>query len=167
MNTITFLDYEIAIIPLVVIILELILIIALIVGWYLGARRLKINLHHYMVYSGTIIHFSIFLFWMFPNFTKTISGALSNPFARIIPILHWSFGLVAVILSISLTTIFLFNRDIPLDLLRKLRPFMIITLLSWIIALILGAIIFISFRIEEVSTYYYYLNIIYILFVNL
>ncbi|MHA1966846.1 MAG: hypothetical protein ACW964_03475 [Candidatus Hodarchaeales archaeon] len=156
MDTFTFLDYEIATIPLVVILFEGLLILALIIGWYLGARRLNINLHHYMVYSGTLIHFIIFLVWMFPGFLNSLPGVLSNPLPKLLQIFHWSFGLVAVILSVFLTILFLFNRDIPLDLLRKVRPLMIVTLICWFIALVLGAIIFFSFRVQEASSYDYY-----------
>ncbi|MHA2033034.1 MAG: hypothetical protein ACW99Q_27015 [Candidatus Kariarchaeaceae archaeon] len=156
METLTFLDYEIATIPLIVILLEGLLILTLIIGWYLGARRLNINLHHYMVYSGTLIHFIIFLVWMFPGFLNSLPRVLSNPLPKLLHIFHWSFGLVAVILSVFLTILFFFNRDIPLDLLRKVRPLMIVTFICWIIALVLGAIIFLSFRVQEASNYDYY-----------
>ena len=162
MDTILFLDYEIATIPLVVILLEGLLILSLIIGWYLGARRLNINLHHYMVYSVTVIHFLIFLLWMFPGFLRSLPGALNDPLPKLLQISHWTSGLVAIVLSLFLTLLFLLNRDIPLDLLRKVRPVMIVTLICWSIAIILGAVIFLSFRVQETSTYDYntiFLNI--------
>jgi len=150
-------NFEIAFIPLIVLLLESILGILLFLGWFLGARRLNIQLHHWMVYSATSIHLFIWFLWMFPKSLASLPSALSNPLARILPLAHWTSGLIALSLSLLIAIIFLFNRDIPLALLRRVRPLMIITIISWLIAFILGFIIFINFRIKSIpeEPYYY------------
>lgn len=96
---------------------------------------------------------------MFPGVLTSLPSALNNPLARILPLTHWLSYLITLVLSLLMIIIFLFNRDIPLALLKRVRSLMIITIISWLIALILGFIIFINYRIKSISEepYYYVL----------
>jgi hypothetical protein len=155
MDIVTIGNFEIQLIPLLVLIFEAILIGSLLIGWYFGARRLNIDFHHWMVYGVTPVHAVIWFLWMFPAVLRSLPRALQDPIPRIFPIIHWTSGLIALILSISITIIFIFNRDIPLGLLRRIRPLMIVTIICWSIAFILGLYIFINFKIESVPDYSY------------
>ncbi len=132
---------------------ETILISSLVIGWYFGARRLNIDLHHWMVYGATPVHAIIWFLWMLPAVLRSLPRALQDPIPRIFPLLHWTSGLIALILSISITITFLLNKDIPLGLLRRIRPFMIVTIICWTIAFVLGIYIFLNFKIDTVSEY--------------
>jgi hypothetical protein len=155
MDYVTLGNLEIQLIPLLVVLFETVLIGSLLIGWYFGARRLNIDLHHWMVYGVTPIHALIWLLWMFPAVLRSLPGALQNPIPRFIPIIHWTSGLIALILSITIAITFIFNRNIPLGLLRRIRPLMIVTIISWTIAFVLGLYIFINFKIESTPDYYY------------
>ena len=155
MSKIVFLDYEIVLISLIVFLIEIGILISLLIGWYLGARRLNINLHHYMVYSVTTIHFIIFITWMLPNALSALEFVLNDPIGRALPLLHWSIGLIAVSLSVTIVIIFLFNRDIPLSLLKRVRPLMIVTIICWSIAFVLGLLIFFTFKVTQTEPSYY------------
>ena len=162
MDYVVLFGYQISLIPLIVFLLELILICSLLIGWYFGARRLNLTLHHWMVYSISSVHFIVWLIWMFPKSLNALPFLLSDPFNKLLPLLHYTMGLIAVISSLTLVVIFIFNQDIPLGLLRRVRPLMILTLICWAIAFTLGFLIFINFKITEVvdDPYYYVMNLI-------
>ncbi|MHA1947154.1 MAG: hypothetical protein ACXAC6_03810 [Candidatus Hodarchaeales archaeon] len=162
MDYINIFDLQIPLIPLIVFLFELVLVCSLLIGWYFGARRLNLTLHHWMVYSISSIHLIIWLIWMFPKALNALPFVLSDPFNKMLPFLHYSVGLIAIISSLTLVVIFIFNQDIPLNLLRRLRPLMIVTLICWTIAFTLGFLIFLIFKIETIpdDPYYSLLNLI-------
>ncbi len=153
LDEIVILGYDIPSTPLIIFLIEMLIFSGLLFGWYFGARRLNLDLHHYMVYGATGIHSLIFLVYMFPKALNGFSYVLQT--GRLLPLLHWGTGLIAVISSLTLATTFLLRRDIPLSVLKKVRPLMIITIISWVIAFSLGFLIFISQIHPEGSGGYY------------
>ena len=130
-------------IAVLVLLIESGLIIALIIGWYFGARRLNINLHHGVVYGGLLINTVIVAVWMLPRGIRALPYLLTDPLLYSRVLLHFMIGLVVICLGLVIGILFLLNRDIPLGLLKKAQPFMIVILLGWIITFSLGALNFI------------------------
>lgn len=126
------------VISIIAIVIESLLFVMLLVGWYFGARRLNLSLHHWMVYSLIPIH-SVFLFlWMIPRFLVVLTTLPVTPIGGIGMIFHGIFGILAGVVIILIVILFLLRRDLPLNLLRKTRPLMFVALLMWVILFIGG-----------------------------
>ncbi len=125
-------------IPYFILVLEIIVLLALIIGWIYGARRMHFKLHHRMVYSVVLIHILTVGFWMIPRAVERLSIMLSNPIIFWYQIVHDILGILAISLGVVLVVIFLIKQGMPLKLLKKTRPFMFLTIGIWIIAFILG-----------------------------
>ena len=126
---------------LIVMGIETVIIIVVAIGWYLGARRMNFNLHHVAVYSVILVHLIIVGAWMWPRAMYAIEnfGLLNDPVGNLRILAHFGIGLTADLLSIILALVFIWKRDIPLNVLRRARPVMILTLILWIISFGLGA----------------------------
>ena len=121
----------------IVLTVEALVIFGLLCGWYFGARRLNFRIHHGFVYAAIIIHSITVAVWMFPPAQRAItSGFLLNFAATWRLSLHFIFGAIADMLGIMLAIIFAVKRDMPLTLLKRTRPFMIMTLILWILTFI-------------------------------
>ena len=125
-------------IPYLVLVLEIIVLLALLVGWRYGASRMNFKLHHYAVYSVVLIHILTVGFWMIPQAIDRLSIMLANPVTFWYQIVHDIIGILAIALGAILSIIFIVKRGMPLKLLKRARPFMFITIGVWIIAFLLG-----------------------------
>jgi hypothetical protein len=125
-------------VPYLVLILEIIVLIALIVGWRYGASRMNFDLHHKAVYLVVLIHILTVGFWMIPRALDRLTIMLSNPITFWYQIVHDIFGILAIGLGAILAILFLIKRGMPLKLLKRTRPFMFLIIGVWIIAFILG-----------------------------
>ncbi|MFW9917730.1 MAG: hypothetical protein ACFFGZ_19165, partial [Candidatus Thorarchaeota archaeon] len=54
-------------IAILVLLAEIIFILSLLTGWYFGARRLNITLHHRVVYIAVPVQFGLLILWMIPK----------------------------------------------------------------------------------------------------
>ncbi|TXT56422.1 MAG: conserved membrane protein of unknown function [Candidatus Thorarchaeota archaeon] len=128
----------------VIMIVESILFIAIAIGWYFGARRMYFDLHHKAVYSVVLIHSITVGAWMIPRAaTLAAEGAFTDLAASWYQIVHDLIGIFAIIFGIVLALIFLTRKDMPLDLLKKTRPIMILTLILWTASYLLGIIAYV------------------------
>ncbi|MFW9887660.1 MAG: hypothetical protein ACFFER_05720 [Candidatus Thorarchaeota archaeon] len=59
--------------------------------------------------------------------------------------LHDTFGIIAVVLSIIVSVVFLWRRDMPARLLKRTRRIMILILSLWIITFALGILAYTVF----------------------
>jgi hypothetical protein len=125
-------------IPHLVLVLEIIVLIALLVGWRYGASRMNFKLHHQAVYLVVLIHILTVGIWMIPRAMTRLSVMLSNPMAFWYMIVHDVVGILAIGLGAILAILFLVKRGMPLKLLKRTRSFMFLTIGVWIIAFILG-----------------------------
>ncbi|MFW9975189.1 MAG: hypothetical protein ACFFDQ_07995 [Candidatus Thorarchaeota archaeon] len=125
-------------IPYFILVLEIIVLFALIIGWIYGARRMHFKLHHKAVYSVVLIHILTVGVWMIPRAFERLSIMLGNPITFWYQIVHDILGILAISLGAVLVVIFLMKQGMPLKLLKKTRPFMFLTIGIWIIAFILG-----------------------------
>lgn len=131
---------NIIIATIVVIILSL-LIIGLFIGWFYGARRLNLDLHHIAVYGATILVFLIILLWMGPRIISVLTSSSSSYYSSspsIGSIIHAIAGLIVLIAMLVVSIAFIIKRDIPLALLKKMRYFMIGILVIFPIVFVLG-----------------------------
>ncbi|MFW9997242.1 MAG: hypothetical protein ACFFD4_34680 [Candidatus Odinarchaeota archaeon] len=129
---------------LLVLITEILLVSVLLTGWYFGARRLNLDVHHGAVYGAISIQVLIVGTWMLPRFLRAASFVLSDIIGRLPVVLHVICGTLTVINGLFLTILFLIRRDIPLKILRRARPFMITELIVWTITLALGTLNFVN-----------------------
>lgn len=132
------------IIPTSVLLIESIVVLVLLIGWYFGARRLNFNLHHGVVYSIVVAHVLTLSLWMIPIASGAIPFLLTDPVRFWRPLSHFILGLLALVFGLVLGLIFLIKRDIPLKLLRRARPLMILTISLWIISFVLGLATYLS-----------------------
>ncbi len=121
-----------------ILVLEIIVLIALLVGWRYGASRMKFKLHHKAVYSVVLIHLLTVSFWMIPIAVSRLSIMLGDPITFWYQIVHDMIGILAIGLGAILAAIFIFKRGMPLKLLKRTRPIMFITISVWVIAFLLG-----------------------------
>jgi hypothetical protein len=157
---------------------EVVLLVALIIGWRFGARRLDIRLHHRVVYLLILSQLIIIILWMAPralafitssavaylngdlflilaslypniNLLQFIPASSVDPSINIIT-LHSIVGLITVGLGVALITIFLLRPEMPLKLLRRGRPLMITTFIIFIIVFVVGVILFLHFEMGVV-----------------
>jgi hypothetical protein len=120
-------------------VIEVLMIILLLIGWLYGARRLNFRLHHKAVYSIVLVNSLLVGLWMIPQAANLASFGYFDDFASSWhQILHDTLGLIAVILSIIVSAVFLIKRDMPGKLLKQTRPLMILILTFWIITFALG-----------------------------
>jgi len=135
-------------IALIVMIVETVIVSVLFVGWYFGSRQMKYRIHHGAVYSIILAHVLTVSLWMIPQGLLLVSmGLLNDPIGNLYQILHDIIGLLAVSLGAVLALVFLIKRGMPLKLLKKARPFMILTLIVWALAFLLGLTSFIITRL--------------------
>ena len=130
-------------IPYVVLVLEIIVLIALLIGWRYGASRMNFRLHHQAVYGVVLIHILTVGLWMIPRAMERLSIMLENPITFWYQIVHDIIGTLAIVLGAILALLFLIKRGMPLKLLKRARPLMFLTIGVWIIAFLLGVYWFI------------------------
>ena len=131
-------------IPYLVLVLEIIVLIALLVGWRYGASRMNFRLHHQAVYGVVLIHILTVGFWMIPRSMERLSIMLADPVTFWYQIVHDVVGLLAIGLGAVLAVLFLIKRGMPLKLLKRTRVFMFLTIGVWIIAFALGVYWFLA-----------------------
>lgn len=127
-----------------VLLIESFILLILLIGWFYGARRLNFNLHHGAVYTIIVAHILTLTLWMIPIASGAISFLLTDPVQFWRPLLHFILGTFALIFGIILGIIFLIKRDIPLKLLRRARPLMILTLTLWVLSFVVGFVNYLS-----------------------
>ena len=133
-----------SLIPTSVLMIETVVVVVLLIGWYFGARRLNFNLHHGVVYSIIVAHILTLGLWMIPIASGALPFLLTDPVRFWRPLAHFILGILALVFGIILGILFLIKRDIPLKLLRSARPLMILTLALWIISFVLGLVNYLS-----------------------
>jgi heme A synthase len=127
-------------------VIEILMIIVLLVGWVYGARRHNSRLHHRAVYSIVLVNSLIVGLWMIPQAMNLAQFGFFDDFsASWYQILHDTFGIIAIVLSILVSAIFLWRRDMPGRLLKRTRPLMILILILWIITFVLGVLAYTIF----------------------
>jgi hypothetical protein len=127
-------------------IIEVLMIIVLLIGWLYGARRLEFRVHHRAVYSIVLVNSLLVGLWMIPQAINLASfGYFDDLSTSWHQILHDILGIIAVVLSIIVSVIFLIRRDMPLKLLKRTRPLMILILTLWIITFALGVLAYTIF----------------------
>ncbi|MFW9961846.1 MAG: hypothetical protein ACFFDV_12575 [Candidatus Thorarchaeota archaeon] len=125
-------------IPFLVLGIEIIILLVLILGWIYGARRMDFKFHHKAVWFVVFLHILTVGLWMIPIAIARLTLALSNPLLYWYQIVHDTVGLLAIGLGAILVVMFLVKGGMPLKLLKKTRPFMFLTIGTWIIAFFLG-----------------------------
>ncbi|MFX0055965.1 MAG: hypothetical protein ACFFAD_13645 [Candidatus Hermodarchaeota archaeon] len=127
-------------------IIEVLMIIVLLIGWLYGARRLDFRVHHRAIYSIVLVNSLIVGLWMIPQAINLASFGYFDDFANSWhQILHDTLGLIAVALSIIVSIVFVVRRDMPLKLLKRTRPLMILILILWIATFALGVLAYTIF----------------------
>lgn len=127
-------------------VIEVLIIIVLLIGWLYGARRLDFRVHHRAVYSIVLVNSLIVGIWMIPQAISLASfGYFDDLSTSWHQILHDTLGLIAVALSIVVSAVFVVRRDMPLKLLKRTRPLMILILILWIITFVLGVLAYTIF----------------------
>ncbi len=81
---------------------------------------------------------------MIPRALGLLSYIMSDPVGNWYLILHDTLGIIAVVLGIIVGMTFIIRRDMPLRLLKRTRPLMIMILVLWIVTFLLGFIVYIS-----------------------
>ena len=125
-------------VPYIVLVLEIIVLLALLVGWRYGASRMNFNLHHMAVYGVVLIHILTVGVWMIPQAWARLGIMLSDPITFWYQIVHDVVGILAIALGAILALLFIVKRGMPLKLLKRTRPFMFLTIGVWVIAFLLG-----------------------------
>ncbi|UCH05510.1 MAG: hypothetical protein JSW05_04925, partial [Candidatus Thorarchaeota archaeon] len=74
--------------------------------------------------------------WMMSR--ATLMNLFADPAGNWLQILHDTLGIIAIALGFIIAVVFLVKRDMPLKLLKRTRPVMILILTLWIITFILG-----------------------------
>lgn len=125
-------------IAMIVMVVETILVVALMIGWLYGARRMDFKTHHRAVYPIVLIHSITVGAWMIPVAIGRLPIMLANPMAFWYQIVHDMLGFVGISLGIILALLYVFKRDMPLKLLKRTRPIMFLTIGVWLVAFVLG-----------------------------
>ncbi|MHA1906586.1 MAG: hypothetical protein ACW98Y_04775 [Candidatus Thorarchaeota archaeon] len=125
-------------IALVVMIAETVIVVALMIGWLYGSRRMDIKLHHRIVYPATLIHAITVGAWMIPIALERLPIMLASPFENWYQITHDTLGIIAILLGGIMGLMFITKKEMPIKLLKKTRPVMLATVAIWIITFILG-----------------------------
>ncbi|MFW9799992.1 MAG: hypothetical protein ACFFD9_06130 [Candidatus Thorarchaeota archaeon] len=127
-----------------VLIAETFVLIVLLIGWLYGARRLEFRLHHRAVYSVVLIHAVTVGPWMIMRAMLFASqGLFDDPISSWYQILHDALGIIAISLGFIVAVVFLVRRDMPLKLLKRTRPVMILILTLWVVTFLLGVMSYI------------------------
>ena len=121
-----------------VLVLEIVVLTALMIGWRYGASKKNFDLHHKAVYLVVLIHILTVGLWMIPRAMERLSIMLSNPLTFWYQIVHDIIGILAIGLGAVLVVIFLVKKGMPLKLLKRTRPFMFLTIGVWIFSFLLG-----------------------------
>ena len=129
-------------ISITVMVVETLMLIAIFVGWYRGARRLDFKLHHLAVYSIVLVHVVNVALWMIPQALSISGEVFGNPVRFWYVILHDSLGIITLMLAIVLVLLFILKPGMPLRILRRARPVMIIVLIVWIVTFAIGGLVF-------------------------
>ncbi len=125
-------------IPHIVLVLEIVVLLALLIGWRYGASRMNFKLHHKAVYLVVLFHILTVGLWMIPQSIERLAVMMSNPIMFWYQIVHDIVGILALGLGAILVIIFLVKTGMPLKLLKRTRPFMFLTIGVWVIAFVLG-----------------------------
>ncbi len=125
-------------IAMIVMVVETILVIALMIGWLYGARRMDFGTHHRAVYPIVLIHSITVGVWMIPIAIGRLPIMLANPMVFWYQIVHDMLGFVGISLGIILALLYVFKRDMPLKLLKRTRPIMFLTIGVWFLSFVLG-----------------------------
>ncbi|MFW9966206.1 MAG: hypothetical protein ACFFEA_03560 [Candidatus Thorarchaeota archaeon] len=127
-------------------IIEVLMIIVLLIGWLYGARRLEFRVHHRAVYSIVLVNSLLVGLWMIPQAINLATYGYFDDFSTSWhQIIHDTLGVIVVVLSIIVSIVFLIRRDMPLKLLKRTRPLMILILTFWIITFALGVLAYTIF----------------------
>lgn len=126
-------------ISVLVLVIEIFVLGALIVGWAYGSRkRRNFRIHHRAIWLVVLLHILTVGFWMIPVALDRLSISLSNPLLYWYQILHDIVGLVAIGLGALLVVIFLIKGGMPGKLVKRTKPFMLLTIGTWLLAFALG-----------------------------
>jgi hypothetical protein len=133
-----------------VLLIEVVLVLMLLLARF-NIRRLKINNHHILVYSIVIVNAVIILFWMLPGelrlLQRIIDGA-TDPFRFWYVLIHASLGTIAMLGALILCGTFFLRvvkRElIPLGLIKRMRPIMLITFVFWFLTFTFGVYIYLN-----------------------
>ncbi len=132
----------------IVMVAETVVVVGLLIGWYFGSRRMKFTIHHGAVYSVVLVHLLTVSIWMIPQaLLLASSGLFSDPLGNWYQIAHDMIGLLAIGLGSILVLVFITRRGMPLKLLKKTRPLMIVTLVMWILSFGLGIVSYVANRL--------------------
>ena len=125
-------------IALVVMIAETVIVVAMMIGWLYGSRRMDIKLHHRVVYPITLIHAITVGAWMIPIAMERLPIMLASPMENWYQITHDMLGILAIALGIIMGLMFGPRKDMPIKLLKKTLPVMLLTVALWVAAFVLG-----------------------------
>ncbi len=123
---------------LVIMIVETIIVVAMMIGWLFGSRRMFIKLHHRVVYPAILIHAITVGAWMIPIAFERLPLMLANPMENWYQISHDTIGIIAITLGLIMGLMFGPRKEMPIKLLKKTRPVMLLTVVLWVTAFILG-----------------------------
>jgi len=119
-------------------ILQIGILVALIVGVVL-VKRLKFNLHGYIMFSVVALNFLSIILVMLPAAVRILSGASPNIFKYIVAA-HSVLGIIVEGLGIYVVGIWRFRR--PGGTCFKLKNHMLVLSFLWMLSMILGVMIY-------------------------
>jgi len=125
-------------IALAVMIAETVIVVAMMIGWLYGSRRMDIKLHHRVVYPATLIHAITVGAWMIPIALERFPIMMASPMENWYQITHDMLGFVAIGLGLIMGLLFGTRKEMPIKLLKKTRPVMLLTVALWVISFVLG-----------------------------
>jgi predicted small integral membrane protein len=79
---------------------------------------------------------------MIPRAVLFMGNVIADPLGYWHVILHDTLGIMAVILGIIVGVTFIIRRDMPLKLLKRFRPVMLLILFLWITTFFLGFMVY-------------------------
>lgn len=127
-------------------ILQIVVLFLLIYGYSLK-RKAKFREHGKTMGAAVIIHLIIILAIMIPSLVLAVIPEYVVPAPKELPsvisLLHGITGLIAIILGVALVSVWRFSKNISVCFKRK--KLMRVTIIVWIIALILGIVLFAIF----------------------
>lgn len=122
----------------IMLILEVIVLLVLVVGWIYGSRRRDFNLHHKAVYFIILVHLLTVGFWMIPRAIERVSIMLGNPLLYWYQIIHDFVGMFAIVVGVLLVVVYFVKTRMRPTLLKHTKSLMLLTVVTWIIAFVLG-----------------------------
>jgi uncharacterized membrane protein YozB (DUF420 family) len=120
-------------------------VLSLLLGGYWLKRMKKFRQHGITMLSAVVLHAILIFTWMIPSFSSFFSTIESINFADalIIAILVHAFaGIVAFVLGVWLVGSWHLKTDIKTCFAKK--NFMLVTITLWLIALVLGIILYLK-----------------------